>query len=337
MKNLKSYMIESLENITINEAFQCTWLNKLEKTFAKMNDDYKKAMEQCNAEGWWSKPQMSSYNSFKAILTSINMQAGVSGIRWDKITDADITTYKPKNGPFKDFLNDIWKGKKHGIIFGVNDEDYVCCVYVNNTLFQFDTESRKFGYKKSGHKIYKGDLKDYIKNNCVTCGILEFDATNDPKGLLIKDNDPDSKSSRAAAQAGVVRNDKEYYREIARGNRERWEKTIRSNKVKNKDFTKFESRITKIIYDFAEIDPFAFMDDGTRFNMYNETLRIINNRSSYSSESLISLYYRLRGVFKDAETGNDTYSLRQLEQIEQLLEHRLLEAEEMMKNLRAAE
>lgn len=336
MKDIKSYISEVLninEIEQVNESFNCSWLQMLQKTFKKINDDYTQAMKECEANGDWCKPHMSSYKSFKSMLDTISMQSGVSGIRWDKITDDDFAEYKPKQGVFKAFLTDIWKGTKKGIIVGVDADDYVCCIFCNGVLFKLPTWKGSYGFDKSGWKVHKGDTRDYIRQYCVRCGCLEFDVNNDPKKLLIKDDDPDSKNSREERKTGVVKNTPDYYRDLARANRERWKKTIRANKMNNKDFTKTETRITKILYDFADLDPFEFMENESNFYVYNEALKMINNGSTYSSSSIIGLYFKVRNSFKSAKAG-DAYAERELQQYEQMLEQKLSDCETMMNRLR---
>lgn len=202
-------LLESIDNEIITESLNCTILRDLAKTLA-----YNKASKKI--EYWWDRG-----STFKDIFYN-------KEVYWDKITDADVTTYDVKdNRKALSLIRKIIKGDFDAIAIVYDKEDNFKAIYKPygsplNMLGRDMVGSHKPQYEKLS--VAEGCKIDIID--------------------ISKYHSYELRRQRSIQKSGVIdAHDKDYLRKYAEENVKRYKDIIaknRAEKIAEDDDTAFE-------------------------------------------------------------------------------------------------
>lgn len=236
---------------------------------------------------------------------------------WDKVDSSDIKKfewrYKKPEAKYLTAAREIISDKRSGYIFVYKYDDhnklhFTKIISSSKQVYNLDNNYDRWEAEKST------DIIDMISGNY---------GYNNTDGMIIlyysKELSPsDLRQSRFDAKKGIVTNDPEYYREVARNNIERYKKIVAQNKA-NRGSRDVEN-VQKIVNEFLQKVMQAsnnVMKDPIKYSdriFYLETLNeYAYNKMQYGKngsigrDGVLVLFNRYMDLWTRAASGKEVY------------------------------
>ena len=352
----QTILVEEFNLIDANiicESLNCKLLQDLARQLkdikAEKQKEIDKEYEQKKAK-WGGDPYKdSNYNkTFKEIF-------GSGEVRWDKITDADIS--KIPAGDDNELsrqerkqILDVIQSKKDAVIIikDKEDKEFLYCIYTWGYIYQLTKGHTYYSHagEHLGHRGARGQFKDLTNNEKIdlckgkNIYFIELDKTQ-------KEEMRDLRRERSLAKSGIVMLDPESLKRMAQQNVERYKEIIRKNKASRLDNDELITKAKKIINQAASYaamvakdpvrhaDVLSLVSDLTLYiydkKRYNEPNRYRKQGYYSGVNGILPMLMSYAKLVKDVSTdGRYEHQERELKTTQEELKKAVEKSEEIL-------
>jgi len=336
------------------ESLNCKLLQDLARQLkdikAKKQEEIEKKYKE-EQERWGHAYKDSNYNkTFKDIF------GGNEGIRWDKISDSDITSI-PASDEFspkvkKELMSVIKSSSKNIVLIkDKEDKEFLYVIYTWGYVYYLTDNNNGYGYSKGAGqhvKHYGGRHTKDLTNKeklelCKGNNIYLVDVSNKVEGQKLRQERNNEKS-------GMVLLDPDSLKQLAKENVERYKRIMRENRAKNLNNDELINRCKKIINQVASYatmvakDPVRHADllsDISSLSQwiydkkrYNQPTRY-NKQGYYSGvNGLLPMLMEYADLVKDLSTnGGYSFQNDKLTSIQKAMKESVEKAESLLKKI----
>ena len=308
MKKLANYIIENVDENIINESFQCSVFDDVNKAFAKQQEYYdeekRKYLERWPDEAKsYDRYHTRRYDTFKTLIANMTYY---NQLRFDKITDDMVEEMAPNHPHLSRKIRYIIKGTSKNIAVGYRKNEVHTLAYDEKVYIWCTNDVQYYTSSTQRDKIT-------IFQHCDNIKIIDIDKHPE---VIINNDDKDSKNSRRESQRGVIlQGDKEFCDGIILANKERWKKALRQrNNYTDEQITELIEIVNDVFSKAEELRNFYFSESANvidanyyRFRNIMATLY----KDSYNDDSLLcNLKKVIEYKEKTASGKSDEYDRR---------------------------
>ena len=340
---------KSIDAQIVCESLNCKLLQDLAKQLKdikvkKQEEIDKKYKEEMESRGWSYKD--SNYNhTFKEIF------GNYEGVRWDKITDADIqhipASDKKDRKVEQEILNVIKSSSKNIVLVkDKEDKKFLYAIYTWGYIYRLTEDGYGYGngagsaIKHQGYRKTK-DLSNKEKvEMCRGLNIYFIDVSNKVEGQKLH-------QERSIAKSGMIMMDPDSLEKMAKDNIERYKKILRENRVNrlnNDDLINKAKKIINKVASYAAMiakDPIRHADliaDVSSLSQwiydkqrYNEPNRYRKQGYYSGVNGLLPMMMSYTKLVKDISSdGGYEHQSNELKNVQKEMEKAIAKADELL-------